>query len=83
MLTATERANGHIAGAYGIRKLRDTLGIAIDEMIFLGDALFPGANDYPVEEAGVISIQVRDPDETKRVVETITACLSDRRSKIL
>lgn len=63
--------------AYGIRKLRDTLGIAIDEMIFIGDALFPGGNDYPAKEAGALSIQVRDPEETKRVVETILACLSD------
>ncbi|OYW73928.1 MAG: HAD family hydrolase [Verrucomicrobia bacterium 12-59-8] len=61
--------------AYGIRKLRDTLGIAIDEMIFIGDALFPGGNDYPAKEAGALSIQVRDPEETKRVVETILACL--------
>jgi HAD superfamily hydrolase (TIGR01484 family) len=61
--------------AYGIRKLRDILGIAIDEMIFVGDALFPGGNDYPAKEAGVVSIQVRDPDETKRVVEAIIACL--------
>jgi hydroxymethylpyrimidine pyrophosphatase-like HAD family hydrolase len=61
--------------AYGIRKLRDTLGISIDEMIFIGDALFPGGNDYPAKEAGVVSIQVRDPVETKRVIETIIACL--------
>ena len=61
--------------AYGIRKLRDILGIAIDEMIFVGDALFPGGNDYPAKEAGVASIQVRDPNETKRVIETIIACL--------
>ena len=61
--------------AYGIKKLRDTLGIAIDEMIFVGDALFPGGNDYPAKEAGALSIQVRDPHETKRVVETIIACL--------
>src|SRR5208283_315106 len=27
---------------YGIRKLRDTLGIPIEEMIFVGDAVFPG-----------------------------------------
>ena len=60
---------------YGIRKLRDTLGIAIREMIFIGDALFPGGNDYPAKEAGVLSIQVRDTDETKRVIETIIACL--------
>jgi phosphomannomutase len=61
--------------AYGIRKLRDILGIAIEEMIFVGDALFPGGNDYPAEEAGVVSIRVRDPHETKRVIETIIACL--------
>lgn len=61
---------------YGITKLRDTLGIAIREMIFIGDALFPGGNDYPAKEAGAISIQVRGPDETKRVIEAIIACLN-------
>lgn len=60
--------------AYGIRKLRDTLGIAIGEMLFIGDALFPGGNDYPAKEAGVLCIQVRDHDETKRVTEAIIAC---------
>jgi hydroxymethylpyrimidine pyrophosphatase-like HAD family hydrolase len=61
--------------AYGFRKLRDILGVAINEMIFIGDALFPGGNDYPAKEAGVASIQVRDPNETKRVIEAIIACL--------
>jgi phosphomannomutase len=60
--------------AYGIRKLRDILAVAISEMIFVGDALFPGGNDYPAKEAGVDSIRVRDPEETKRVIETIIAC---------
>ncbi len=61
--------------AYGIRKLRDILGISIEEMIFVGDALFPGGNDYPAEQAGVDSIRVRDPHETKRVIEAIIACI--------
>jgi HAD superfamily hydrolase (TIGR01484 family) len=61
--------------AYGIRKLRDVLGIAIEEMIFIGDAVFPGGNDYPAKEAGALSIEVKDPHETKRVIEAITACL--------
>jgi HAD superfamily hydrolase (TIGR01484 family) len=60
---------------YGIRKLRDTLSISFDEMLFVGDALFVGGNDRPVKDAGVVSIQVRDPDETKRVIETLVACL--------
>lgn len=60
--------------AYGIRKLRDVLGVPIAEMLFVGDAIFPGGNDYAALEAGVESIQVRDPDETKRVIEAIIAC---------
>ncbi len=61
--------------AYGIRKLRDILGIAIQDMIYIGDAVFPGGNDYPAKEAGALSIEVRDPDETKTVIEAIIACL--------
>ena len=63
--------------AYGIRKLRDILNISLKEMIFIGDALFPGGNDYPAEEAGVVSIPVKGPSETKRVTEAIIACLDD------
>ena len=61
--------------AYGIRKLRDTLAVPIEEMIFIGDALFPGGNDYPAEKAGACSIRVRDPEESKHVIEAIIACL--------
>jgi phosphomannomutase len=64
--------------AYGSGKLRDVLGISLKEMIFVGDALFPGGNDYPAEETGVISIPVRGPHETKRVIATMIACLSDQ-----
>jgi hypothetical protein len=64
--------------AYGVRKLRDVLGISLKEMIYIGDALFAGGNDYPAEQAGVVSIPVQGPSETKRVVEAIIACLSDR-----
>jgi phosphomannomutase len=63
--------------AYGIRKLRDILHISTREMIYVGDALFPGGNDYPAEQAGVISIPVKSPAETKRVIEAIIACLED------
>jgi phosphomannomutase len=61
---------------YGIRKLRDILGISLEEIIFIGDALFVRGNDYPSMEAGVVSISVRGPSETKPVTETIIACLN-------
>jgi HAD superfamily hydrolase (TIGR01484 family) len=62
--------------AYGIEKLTLLLGIPKTQMVYVGDALFPGGNDYPAEQAGVVSISVRDPNETRKVIETIIACLS-------
>jgi phosphomannomutase len=73
--TSIDVTKSGIDKAYGIRKLRDVLGIAIEEMIFIGDAIFPGGNDYPAKEAGVDCVHVRDTHETKRVVEGIIACL--------
>jgi phosphomannomutase len=78
-MTSVDVTKPGIDKGYGIRKLRDTLGIPIQEMIFIGDALFPGGNDYPAREAGAVSIQVRDPEESKRVIETIIACLDGGR----
>jgi HAD superfamily hydrolase (TIGR01484 family) len=63
---------------YGMHKLRDVLGIAISEMIFIGDAIFPGGNDYPAQQSGAFSICVKDPNETKRVVEGIIACIDGK-----
>lgn len=65
--------------SYGIKKLHEVLSIGIEEMIFIGDAIFPGGNDYPAKEAGVASIRVRDPNETKRVIESIIVCMSDKK----
>ena len=62
--------------AYGIGKLEKILEIPIRDMIFIGDALFPGGNDYPAKQTGVACIEVRDPTETKRVIETMIACLA-------
>jgi len=63
--------------AYGIRKLRDLLGISLQEMIFVGDAIFAGGNDYPAEEAGVDCIPIHGPQETKPVIRAISACLAE------
>ncbi len=74
--TSVDITKPGIDKAYGIRKLRDLLGISIKEMIYIGDALYVGGNDYPAETAGVDCIPVKDPNETKRVIQTIIACLA-------
>jgi HAD superfamily hydrolase (TIGR01484 family) len=57
--------------AYGIGKLKDVLGVALADMLFVGDALFEGGNDFPVRSTGVACIQVAGPSETRKVIEAI------------
>jgi HAD superfamily hydrolase (TIGR01484 family) len=59
---------------YALKKLRDASGIALDAMMFIGDAIFPGGNDYPAKEIGLDTVRVRDPEETLAVIATIIAC---------
>ena len=59
---------------YGLRKLAEHSGYAIADMLFIGDAIFPGGNDYPAKEAGCDVVKVRDPAETISVVTAIVAC---------
>ena len=57
--------------AYGIRKMEEYLGVTKVEMLFMGDKVFPGGNDYAAKEAGVECIQVANPEETKKHIARI------------
>jgi phosphomannomutase len=59
---------------YGLKRLRDASGIPLDAMMFIGDAIFPGGNDYPAHEIGLDTVRVRDPQETLAVIAAIVAC---------
>ncbi|MDH4744520.1 HAD-IIB family hydrolase [Sphingomonas sp. CBMAI 2297] len=61
--------------AHGLERLAKESGIPIADMLFVGDALYPGGNDEPARRTGVDAIQVRDPAETRTVIATVIACL--------
>lgn len=50
--------------AYGMKALATQTGIGLDQMLFIGDRLMPGGNDYPVAELGVACHEVAGPHET-------------------
>jgi hypothetical protein len=79
--TSVDVTKPGIDKGYGVRKLRDVLGIPLADMIFIGDALFVGGNDYPAEQAGVVSVPVRGPRETKLVIRAIAACLDNSQDR--
>jgi HAD superfamily hydrolase (TIGR01484 family) len=62
--------------AYGMKKLRDASGIPLEQMMFIGDAIFPGGNDYPAKELGLHTVCVKDLNGTLAAIATIIACLS-------
>lgn len=55
--------------AYGMRKLADLTGIPIDRMLFVGDRLDEGGNDYPVLATGVRTVAIADWEETAGFIE--------------
>jgi phosphomannomutase len=57
--------------AYGMKKLIALLGVAKEELIFVGDRLDEGGNDYPVKAMGVDCLQVSGWKDTALVIKTI------------
>ena len=57
--------------AYGIYQIQKHLKIPINKMFFIGDAIFPGGNDYAVVKTGVGYIPVKGPKETKKIIRGI------------
>lgn len=55
--------------AYGIRKLEEFLHLSPDDILFVGDTLFPGGNDYPAKATGVDCIAVKNPEDTKILIK--------------
>lgn len=55
--------------AYGVYKLEKHLGVGISDMVFVGDAIFPGGNDYDTVRTGVETRPVKDEKETKEVIK--------------
>ncbi|KAI8943951.1 HAD-superhydrolase, subIIB family protein [Xylaria longipes] len=58
-----------------LKKLSDVSGIPLERMMLIGDAIFPGGNDYPAKEIGLKTVLVRDPDDTLTAISAIIACL--------
>ncbi|KAI5249957.1 hypothetical protein E4T43_00526 [Aureobasidium subglaciale] len=68
---------------YGLKKLRDVSGFSLDEMMFIGDAIFPGGNDYPAKEIGLETVRVKDPEGTLAAIAAIVACLKPASKPVL
>lgn len=59
--------------AYGMNKLMDATGYTKDEILFIGDKIMEGGNDYPVKQMGIDCISVGSWKDTAYVIEGIVS----------
>lgn len=57
--------------AYGMHKLMEILDIGKDDILFMGDRMTEGGNDYPVKAMGIDSLEVSHWQDTARSLEAI------------
>jgi phosphomannomutase len=61
--------------AYGMQKLIDAIDISKDDILFFGDRLQEGGNDYPVKAMGIDCLDVSRWEDTVNRLETILAVI--------
>ncbi|UOR02295.1 HAD-IIB family hydrolase [Leucobacter allii] len=71
--TSVDITRRGIDKAYGMRKLETHTGIALSEMLFVGDRLDPDGNDYPVRALGVPCRAVTGWEDTADFLEELLA----------
>jgi HAD superfamily hydrolase (TIGR01484 family) len=64
--------------AYGLRKLMDSLDVTLDQVLFIGDRLDEGGNDYPVKAMGIRCVAVTRWEDTAEYVESLLESLNGK-----
>lgn len=70
-ITSVDINRKGIDKAYGLKKLIEYFKIDMSDILFIGDAIFPGGNDYSAKEFGVDCVQVKDPVETMKKIKEL------------
>jgi phosphomannomutase len=70
-LTSVDVTKPGIDKAYGMKRLAEALAISQDDILFIGDRLGEGGNDYPVKAMGIDSLEISSWQETAVAVQAI------------
>ena len=73
--TSIDITQAGIDKAFGMRQLAARTGIALTDMLFYGDRLDEGGNDYPVLAIGVPSVAVEGSEDTADKLDALLRTL--------
>ncbi|MGL4257036.1 MAG: HAD-IIB family hydrolase [Microbacterium sp.] len=76
--TSVDITHQGIDKAYGMNRLSEQTGIALDDMLFVGDRLDPAGNDYPVLAMGVACHAVHGWEDTAEFLDGLLPTLPAR-----
>lgn len=57
--------------AYGMRKLMAATGLEMSDILFFGDKIIEGGNDYAVQQMGIDSVAVRSWEDTAVALQAV------------
>ncbi|MES3005909.1 MAG: alpha-glucan family phosphorylase [Patescibacteria group bacterium] len=57
--------------ATGLKRLLDRYELKVSDMLFVGDAVFPGGNDYSPSQVGIESVKIAGPQDTAEIIKKI------------
>ena len=72
-ITSVDVTKLGIDKGYGMTKLIEMLEISKEDILFLGDRLAEGGNDYPVKAMGIDSLEVSRWQDTALALQAILA----------
>ena len=73
--TSIDITKPNIDKAYGMQKLIDILDISRDDILYFGDSMKEGGNDYPVKAMGIDALEVDEWEDTAGRLESILAVI--------
>src|SRR3546814_15480572 len=79
--TSVDVTHEGVDKAWGLRRLAEHSGVAQEDMLFIGDAIFPGGNDYPAQAMGLDTVCVRDPADRSAERRGGQECVGTFRSR--
>ena len=70
-LTSIDITKKGIDKAYGIEQIMKIFKAKKDEIVFIGDALYEGGNDFAVVRTGIDTVEVSGPEEVKYFIRSL------------
>jgi HAD superfamily hydrolase (TIGR01484 family) len=70
-VTSIDVTKPGIDKAYGMKKLMTMLELSKDDILFVGDRLYEGGNDYPIKVMGIDCLEISHWQETAAAIEAI------------